>query len=269
MGSLEAIARAKGELLEQLRPDGCAVLNADDPNVVAQAPRFAGRRVWFGTAAHAEYRAERRSAQRFRLVTPRGACEVQLALPGPHLVMNGLCAAAAADQTGLLGREPLAAIRAALEAFRGLPGRLSLRDGQDGVRVLDDSYNANPTSVRAALVTLRELAGERRALVLLGDMRELGPEEEHLHAETGRAIAESGAYALIGVGPRSAHAVSAAKQAGIAIAQTASDPAAAGHAARAIAGPGDVVLVKGSRSSQMEGAVAVLVGGAAPREGVH
>jgi len=127
MGSIEAIARAKGELLERLRSGGTAVLNVDDALVMAQRPRFAGRALGFGFGAQAEVRATaidaRADGTRFRLHTPLGERDVQLALPGCHIVQDALCALAAAYACGLLGDGDLDACVEAIEAFRGGAGR--------------------------------------------------------------------------------------------------------------------------------------------------
>ncbi|MBW2279398.1 MAG: UDP-N-acetylmuramoyl-tripeptide--D-alanyl-D-alanine ligase [Deltaproteobacteria bacterium] len=285
MGSLEAIAAAKGEILDHLRPDGTAVLNADDARVLSQRHRFAGRTLLFGFGEAAEFRAsgvEPAGAEtRFRLDTPLGSTNVSLALPGCHLVQDALCACAAAFATGRLpaGRPgedgaALDAMRRALEAFRGVPGRTCLGELPGGVRLLDDAYNANPHSVAAALRALAQLRGGGRCVAVLGDMAELGAEGPALHAQTGRLAAESGVDALLGVGALSEHTVEAAREAGV------SHTAHAGDTDRAAEilgqwlrdgfggglgdrlGAGDVVLVKGSHSMHMERIPAGLAGAA-------
>jgi UDP-N-acetylmuramoyl-tripeptide--D-alanyl-D-alanine ligase len=255
MGSLEAIAKAKGELYDHIGPGSTGILNADDAWVMSQAGRCKGRRVRFGLAADAEYRAEGAPADvdkgRFRLVSPRLTGEVALALPGRHMVSNALCALAAADASGLL-RADFATVRRALEQFHGMPGRLALRACRDGLRILDDTYNANPESLRAALRTLAALAPPGRAFAVLGDMLELGSDAERLHEESGRSIAGSGVTALIGVGPLASRAVAGARAAGLSFAEDAPDAAAAARRIRQLAVPGDLVLIKGSRGSRME-----------------
>jgi UDP-N-acetylmuramoyl-tripeptide--D-alanyl-D-alanine ligase len=255
MGSLEAIAKAKGELFDHIGAQGTGVLNADDAWVMSQASRCAGRQVRFGLAAGVEYRAQGSAADldrgRFVLASPRLSGEIALPLPGRHMVSNALCAIAAADASGLLPDE-FAAIRRAIEDFRGMPGRLALRFCRDGLRILDDTYNANPESLRAALRTLAALAPPGRAFAVLGDMLELGNEAERLHEESGRGIAGAGVTALIGVGPLASCAVAGARAAGLGFAETAPDPAAAARRIRQLAVPGDLVLIKGSRGSRME-----------------
>jgi UDP-N-acetylmuramoyl-tripeptide--D-alanyl-D-alanine ligase len=261
MGSIEAIARAKGEIFDRLRPDGTAVVNLDDARVVEQARRFAGRRLGFGRAAGADFRAENTALDagrpRFDLVGPTGRAAIRFAVAGAHLVEDALCAAAAAWATGCL-RE-LAPIAAALEAFAGVPGRAAERVSAGGLRVIDDTYNANPHSVAAALRTLAGLRGSGRAFAVLGDMFELGDEAEALHAGCGAEAARAGVDALIGLGPLSAHLLRGARDAGLAQALAASDPAHAAALVRERARAGDVVLVKGSRGMQMERVVRALL----------
>jgi len=258
MGSLEAIALAKGELLEHIDPKGCAILNADDANVMGQAHRFGGKCLTFGIDAEADYRAVGDvDLGRFQLLAPGFQTTVELPTPGRHLVLDALCAAACAHQTGLL-TDPAAAIREGLEGFQALPGRLTLGETTDGIRLLDDSYNANPASVRAAISTLKALAGDARSLVTLGDILELGPEAPTLHEELGRFAAEQGVYAVIGVGELAHHAVAGARAAGLERAIEAEDAAAAARQIRSWARRGDIVLIKGSRGSRMERVAAEL-----------
>ncbi len=259
MGSIEAIAAAKGEILDHLRQDGTAVLNADDARVMAQRPRFAGTALLFGFGEEAEFRASRVEAAgpqtRFHLDTPAGDADVSLALPGCHLVQDGLCACAAAFATDLLGDDAVGAMRRALEGFRGVRGRTYLSELPGGVRLLDDSYNANPHSVAAALRSLAQLRGGGRCIAVLGDMAELGDEAPALHAQTGRLAGETGVDALLGVGTLSKHMVDAAREAGVPRTAHAGD---APEAARMLRGglrgwlrTGDVLLVKGSLSMRM------------------
>jgi UDP-N-acetylmuramoyl-tripeptide--D-alanyl-D-alanine ligase len=262
LGSLEAIARAKGELFARMKSTGTAIVNADDANCVAQSARFAGRKLRFAQRAAAEFRARVESldggAARFALASPAGDCAIALRVPGVHLVEDSLCAAAAAYATGLLGARPLEAIRAGLEGFAGVPGRAALRSAPGGLRVLDDTYNANPHSVGRALETLAELRGPGQALAVLGDMLELGPDTEKLHAEVGRAAAAAGVTVLIGVGPLSSHTVAGAKAAGLAQSFATEDPERAAELVRSHSRSGDVVLVKASRGMALERVVKLL-----------
>jgi UDP-N-acetylmuramoyl-tripeptide--D-alanyl-D-alanine ligase len=263
LGSIDAIARAKGELYARVRPEGTIVVNADDPRVVEQASRFAGRQLRFGRGASADFRAEQvqlsRSETRFLLSTPAGSSDVALAMPGEHLVEDALCAAAAAWATDLLGDDPQAALREGLGSFAGVDHRLTVRETRDGLVLLDDSYNANPASVAAALRTLCSMRKKGRALAVLGDMFELGDAEAELHAEVGREAARLGIDVLIAVGERSRHAAAAARSEGLARVEEATDAPAAAELVRALAREGDAVLVKGSRGMRMERAVTALL----------
>jgi UDP-N-acetylmuramoyl-tripeptide--D-alanyl-D-alanine ligase len=263
LGSLEAIARAKGELFERIRPDGAAVVNADDEHCLAQAARFAGRHLSFGRSANADFRIrEQRASTRgecFLLETPSGPCRVSLSIPGAHLVEDAACAAAAAYATDLLGPDPLEAIGRGLARFSGLPGRLALLSAPGGIRVLDDSYNANPRSLEVALATLARVAGDGRVLAVLGDMLELGEDETELHAEAGRAAAEAGVDVLVAVGGRSHHTASAAARAGVSETHELADSTAAARRISQLVLRGDTVLVKGSRGMSMERVVAALL----------
>ncbi len=259
LGSLDAIARAKGELLEHIRATGTAVLNADDEHVMAQRGRFSGAALLFGWSPRADFRAEPESGGAFRLCTPLGDERVRPAMPGRHMVEDALCAAAVAHASGLLGERGLAALVTGIEAFRGVPGRLALCEAPGGVAVLDDSYNANPHSVIAALEALDALRGERRAVAVLGDMLELGPDAETLHAEVGRRAAQGRVELLIAVGPLSEQTARAAREAGVPNVVHSDDAEQAIAELRALVRAGDLVLVKGSRGMRMERAVHALL----------
>jgi UDP-N-acetylmuramoyl-tripeptide--D-alanyl-D-alanine ligase len=183
-------------------------------------------------------------------------------VPGRHVVENALCAAAAAWATGLLEGQALDAVRAGLESFEALPGRLRVLQASGGLKVLDDSYNANPGSMEAALRTLHALHAGGLAITVLGDMLELGPEAEQLHADVGELAARLGVEVVIGVGPLAAHAVRAARAAGVENALEVPDTTAAAAEVRRLAAAGGTVLVKGSHSMHMERVVAALVEGA-------
>jgi UDP-N-acetylmuramoyl-tripeptide--D-alanyl-D-alanine ligase len=261
MGSIEAIARAKGEIFDRLAPSGTAVVNLDDARVVREAQRFAGRKLSFGRAADADFRAEGAVLEdgrpRFELVGSTGRIAIRFGIAGAHLVEDALCAAACAWASGLL--PDLRPVAAAVEHFAGVPGRTAERVAPGGLRVIDDTYNANPHSMEAALRTLAALRGRGRAIAVLGDMWELGDQAEALHAQVGAAAARAGVDLLVGLGPLSAHLLRGAREAGLAEGFEAGDPAQAAAAVRARARAGDVVLVKGSRGMQMERVVRALL----------
>jgi UDP-N-acetylmuramoyl-tripeptide--D-alanyl-D-alanine ligase len=267
VGSIDAIATAKGELLERIRPDGVAVLNADDGRVMAQRSRFAGRALTFGASERADVRAlgieTGGCVTRFRLQAAGRRTEVSLAAPGRHQVWNALCAAAAAWGAGVSEAELGETARAGLERFRPVSGRLVSRMTPSGVHVLDDTYNANPVSVEAALRALDEIAGAARRVAILGDMLELGPEAVALHEQTGEVAARSGVDVLIGVGELSRHTAAAADREGVAEVASVPDAAAASELAATIVHAGDAVLVKGSRGMRLESVVRTLIEGEA------
>jgi len=250
-GSVDAIAAAKGELVEALPAEGVAVLNADDHRVRAMAARTAARVVLAGTAADADVRAEDvtldgRGRAAYTLVTPHGRADVALGVTGAHQVGNTLTAAAVALELGL----PPADLPAALGALRAASGRrMDVFDRADGVTVIDDSYNANPASTAAALRALSALGDGRRTVAVLGYMAELGPAERDGHAEVGRLAAELGVDRLVVVGEPAAPILDGARAVGQWGGESVlvTDQAAAVKALAEGLRPGDVVLVKGSR----------------------
>jgi UDP-N-acetylmuramoyl-tripeptide--D-alanyl-D-alanine ligase len=175
-GSRDATATAKRELVEALSADGVAVLNADDPLVLAMAPAAPGSVVSFGTAADADVRAESieldaKGRASFDLVTAAGRARVQLLVVGAHQVSNALATAAVAGALQL----PVDAVAAALSSARPRSRwRMEVTERSDGVTVVNDAYNANPESVRAALNALASMAAGRRTWAVLGEMLELG-----------------------------------------------------------------------------------------------
>ncbi|HEX7112140.1 MAG TPA: UDP-N-acetylmuramoyl-tripeptide--D-alanyl-D-alanine ligase, partial [Mizugakiibacter sp.] len=254
MGSLEGVAETKGALYQALPADGVVVINADD----AFAGFFAGlagtRRVLrFGLDHPADVGAEIRAlgaASDFVLNTPQGAIEVMLPLAGRHNVMNALAASAIACALDV----PLATIREGLEQAPTVAGRLLRHTTRAGWTLIDDSYNANPGSTAAAIATLALEAG--LPWLVLGDMAELGPDAERLHAEIGTLARRSGIARLYTVG-RLSRAAAAAFGAG---AEHFADQPALIAALRTALKPGVVCLVKGSRSSAMDRVVAALLG---------
>ena len=262
LGSLEAIARAKGELFDEIRRDGTAVINADDPFCVEQSERFAGHKLHFGRKAEADLRAREivstRRGESFALETNAGRCRIELHAPGAHLIEDALCAASAATATGLLASEPLEAIRRGLEQFEAIDGRLAPRSTPSGVTLFDDTYNANPESVVAALAALAAHSCRGRSVAVLGDMLELGPDSAALHASVGREAAARGIQVLVAVGPLSAHTAEAAAAAGVSETIALGEDEAPARVLQLLR-PGDIVLVKGSRGMRMERVVAALM----------
>lgn len=256
---LDGVARAKGELFAALPAGGTAVINADDERVV-QIPVANGvRRLFYGVAATAEVRAEAIAAAganvSFRLVLPTGTWPVRLPVAGRHNVHNALAAAAAASALGVPGET----IARGLEAFRPVRGRMELIELENGIVLLEDSYNANPLSMRAALTALDELGGVGRRIAVLGDMLELGLAAAELHREIGAAAAQL-ADRLLLLGSMAAETAAGARLAGMAAerVQVASSHEEAVMLLRQMLRPGDRVLVKGSRGMRMEKVSAAL-----------
>ncbi|WP_248964824.1 UDP-N-acetylmuramoyl-tripeptide--D-alanyl-D-alanine ligase [Sphaerisporangium perillae] len=259
-GGREQIAKAKGELVEALPADGVAVLNADDPFVRAMADRTQARVSWYGRSAEAGVRAEEetldeRGRAAFTLRTPSGSAPVRLRLYGAHAVENALAAAAAAYELGL----PVATI--AEELSRAEPRsrwRMEVKDRPDGVTVINDAYNANPDSMRAAFQTLGVLGKDRRKYAVIASMRELGEESDALNEDVGRLAAQAGLSGLWVVGDDAWPVLAGAKGAP---AVHAPDAATAAAELSARLAPGDVVLVKGPRAAGLERVAEALAGG--------
>jgi len=247
MGSVEGVAETKGALYQALPADGIAIINADD----AFAPFFTGlagsrRTLRFGLEHKADIGADileqRIDGSRFVLSTPQGDVEVDLPLPGRHNIANALAATAIALALGV----PLDTIAAGLQQAAAVPGRLSREAMPGGWTLIDDSYNANPGSVGAAIDTLALAAGER--WLVLGDMAELGANASALHADIGRLARERGIERLFAVGPLSAAAVTAFGANGIHF----TEQAALVDALRTQLHIGVTCLIKGSRSAGMD-----------------
>ena len=258
MQSLLGIADTKAAIYDALPHDGVAVINADDAFAPYFAQRAHGRRLLrFGLEASADVGARDivldDEGSRFVLVTPVGSAQVRLPLPGRHNIANALAAACIA----LALEVPLATIAAALADAEPVKGRLVRHRLANGAVLIDDSYNANPGSLNAAIDTLAAAAGE--GWLVLGDMRELGEDAEALHAEAGRRARRAGVSRLYAIGALSAHAVEAFGD----CARHFADHRALVDALRADLHAGVRVLVKGSRGSAMDRIVDALL----PEEG--
>ena len=259
-GSLDAVAKAKGELIEALPADGVAILNADDPNVLpmasrtqartvtfsASAARTAGRQADVGAAAIALDDLGRAS---FRLTMAGASADVHLRLHGGHHVANALAAAAIAAELGLDAGSIAVALSSATARSKK---RMELTRRADGVLVVNDAYNANPDSTKAAIEALRHLTSTgRRGFAVLGYMAELGDLADASHQEAGRLAAQAGVAGLVAVGELAAPVLTGARaQAGWqGEAIAAPDAKAAIEALQNRLRPGDVVLVKASKSA--------------------
>ncbi|GGL22000.1 UDP-N-acetylmuramoyl-tripeptide--D-alanyl-D-alanine ligase [Phycicoccus endophyticus] len=251
-GSREAIARAKSELPAALPEGGLAVLNADDPAVRAMAAVTPARVTLVGEAEDAEVRArevalDAAGRPSFRLETASGATDVALGLVGRHHVGNALAVAAVALEVGLSLDEVGGALSTARPRSRW---RMEVTERPDGVTVVNDAYNANPDSMRAALATLERMGEGRRTWAVLGTMLELGTESAALHAAVGAEAVARGVEELLVVGQEARPlATGAIEAAGGTNVRHVPDAETAERLLRAELAPGDVALFKSSRDA--------------------
>ncbi|UCD67291.1 MAG: UDP-N-acetylmuramoyl-tripeptide--D-alanyl-D-alanine ligase [Betaproteobacteria bacterium] len=258
MGSVEAIARAKGEIFGGLDSSGVAIINADDAFADYWRSVAGDRKIVdFGLTRHAVVSARYElsgSGSLITLRTPDGEFPVTLQVPGLHNVKNALAAAATAFVLGV----PSDKIAAGLCVYIGVAGRLNYRPLNSGDVVIDDSYNANPESARAALSVLSASRGQK--ILVLGDMGELGDNAASLHAELGGFARRAGVDRLLGLGKLSAEAVRTFGVGG----RHFSDMAELLRALHSVLDGTTTVLVKGSRFMRMERVVKALIGDAVP-----
>lgn len=255
-GDVGAVARAKAELVTALGPEGLAVLNGDDPRVAAMAAGAPGRVAMYGTGPTADWRAEEVHFDDLRRArfTVRGV-PVALPLPGAHHVGNALAALAAADAVGV----PLRVAATAVGSATVSPWRSELVPTAGGVTVLNDAYNANPTSTAAALETLAGMRVPGRRWAVLGRMAELGPGGVEEHVRMGALAAALGLDGVVAVGDGAAAVLRGARDGGVAVALAAADAVAALAVLDDAVGAGDAVLVKASRAEGLERLAADLV----------
>lgn len=254
-GSLEGVARAEGEMVAGLTPEATAVINADDPFAGMWRDSTPAKVVTFGIEQRADFMAQGLRTQvdqqgfhtHFTLSCPAGSTPVELQIGGRHNVANALAAAAAALSAGAR----LEHVAPGLRTLRAVPGRLQFKTTSGGAWLIDDSYNANPSSVRAGIETLAQLDG--RKWLVLGDMAELGSHAESSHAEIGAFAREHGIERLFAMGALAALAAESFGSGG----QYFADAAAITDALRA-ATPDVRMLVKGSRVNRLERVVDAL-----------
>lgn len=258
---LDGVARAKGELFAALPAGGTAVINADDERVVQIPVANGARRLFYGFSPQAEVRAEAvavtGASVSFRLILPTGAWPVQLAVAGRHNVSNALAAAAAAAALAI----PAEIIVKGLESFRGGRGRMEVIELGNGAVLIEDTYNANPLSVGAALMALDEMGVAGRRIAVLGDMLELGAEAASLHRQVGAEASQRCDFLFL-LGAMATETAAGARQQGMAAnrIQIVASHDEAAERLRALLQPGDRLLVKGSRGMQMEKVAAALRG---------
>src|SRR6266581_2446494 len=250
MGSREAIAAEKGALAEAIESQGTVILNADDPFSEGIAAHTRAKVVFAGTTGGAVRAIEvRQSAEgsEFTIVEGAHRCRAQLPVAGSHMVQNALLAVAAGRAFGLSIEESAAGLAAAPLTR----ARLQIKE-IGGVHFLDDSYNANPDSMKAALRTLVELDTEGKRIAVLGEMRELGPESERGHREVGETAATLGVDHLITIGEVAEFIAQGARTAGLDKITSARSTREAAELLGDLAGPGDLVPIKGSRAARTE-----------------
>lgn len=249
LGSIENIAAAKAELIEGLKPDGVAVLNADDDLVIKMRNRHAGRTLTFGIERLADVTATEIDTTHlglisFQLQTPLGKAPAVLHMSGRHNLMNALAAAAVGTCLELTPQQ----IAAALEDAQPPAMRGATLDFAAGFRVVDDSYNSNPGSLLSMVRTIVEGSGKsKRRIVIAGEMLELGPNAAELHREAGREMARLGVDVVWGVRGLAEQLVAGAKAAGLNQVRFFNDSTEAAAAIVDEIVAGDLVLIKGSR----------------------
>ena len=251
-GSIEGVARAKSEIYSALPANGCAVLNRDALHQDILQAAIGGRKT-LGFGGNAEIRAEQvvldaQACAGFTLVTPRGRIAVQLPVPGQHNVMNALAAAGVGEALGL----SLTQIANGLQQTPVVGGRLVRKQARNGAVLIDDTYNANLSSVKAAIDLLSSLPG--RPVLVFGDMGELGSDAAAIHAEVGHYAKQKQLAAVFTLGTLSAETSAAFGAGGHHFSELEALLAALRHALTGT----DVVLVKGSRSARMERVVSAL-----------
>ena len=259
-GSIDGVAQAKGEIFEGLKTDGTAIINKDDVRHSVWLELARDKKILtFGFKSDADVTATTQAVAdgtQVTLTTPKGQVTFTLHLLGTHNVLNALCATAACLAVGI----ELEVIAKGLEAMHPVKGRLQWKQGPKGMRVLDDTYNANPTSLGAALNVLAALGGNN--WLILGDMGELGENAKEMHEEAGRLARRAGIERLLSFGTNASYASDYFGEGGkhFAKAEDLIDTVV-----REWTGDG-AILVKGSRAMQMERFVEALTSNSLKRE---
>jgi UDP-N-acetylmuramoyl-tripeptide--D-alanyl-D-alanine ligase len=256
LDSLDGVMREKGQLIEHLRAGGKAVLNADDRRVYKIATQTKKEVLLFGQSKNARIRAtavkEKAAGISFNLDLPKESLAVALKVSGQFMVTNALAAAAVGHLLGLSARE----IKTGLEKFEPAWGRMNILHTANGIHIIDDTYNANPDSMRAAITTLKSLRANNRSILVAGDMLELGEQAESLHRQVGAWAAAAGINQLWVTGNFAEAFIAGAKEAGMKVEHmfTGSQEKVLAELQKALK-PGDWVLVKGSRGARMDAVV--------------
>lgn len=255
VGGIEGVARAKVELIERMASRAVALLNGDDEILMGAASRFKKQTVTFGKGPMNDVRAENvrvldRGGISFDLRSETGSFAVKLNVPGLQNVYNALAAAAVGLQAGLSCEE----VARGLAAFRGIHGRFTITDLPGGVILVDDTYNANPFSLKAAMDSMKDLAEGKKILVGLGEMFELGRETERAHLEAGAMVAELGARFFAALGEHAGVMIRGAVDKGFPEERAVEvrDHREMEERIRAEMRPGDFVFLKGSRRAGLD-----------------
>jgi len=254
LGSIENVAKAKAELIEGLKENGTAVLNADDERVFAMRELFKGKILTFGFAVGADVRAtdfdpKGLNESGFMLNVAGKTHEVLLPVSGRHNVSNALAAAAVGVSFGI----PLQKIAEAFRSFETPNQRGEFLRFKAGFQIVNDSYNSNPAALISMVdAILESSAGAKRKIVVAGEMLELGADERKIHRETGQKIAKLGIDVLIGVRGLASELVAGAREAGMKSVELFSSSEEAGEFLSALVRAGDLILVKGSRGVKTE-----------------
>lgn len=261
LGGIEGVARAKGELWEEVKKDDWIAINRDDPRVVALAAQVNCRKKTYGIKEKADLQAEdirydREKGVRFVLRMAGQKEFISMGLHGQHNIYNALAAAALSSIVGISLQE----IGHSLKDFSAYPGRGQILSLKENIKIWDDSYNANPDSLRASLLAFKQVKGGRRGLLVLGDMLELGAEGPTLHEEMGRLIGRQGLAYLFLLGEQAPYLAKGAQEAGmkkefIFIGQSHEQVA---QALKEVCQAGDWILIKGSRKTAMEKIISAL-----------
>jgi len=259
LNSLEGVMNAKGELIDGIKPDGTAILNADDKMVMNLARRTSKKVLLFGFSDNASVRARlvevKRYATSFTLMLPEETVAVDLPVSGGFMVTNALAAASVGYLAGL----PASEIKAGLEKITPEKGRMNILTLSNGITIIDDSYNANPGSMEAAIKTLSELKANNRGVLIAGDMLELGKHSKKMHEKIGALCAESGIARLYATGQFAGNTADGAVGNGMSLYSiiTGSHDDILADITGWLC-TGDWVLVKGSRAMGMEKIVSKL-----------
>lgn len=253
VGSIEGVMHAKGELISRIKPDGIAILNADDLRVRNLVPKTGMDVLFFGKSQLARIRAEHvkksASGTTFTLVMSGEKINIDLKIPGVFMVSNALAAAAVGYQLGISAEN----IKTGLESFQPVRGRMTILETRRGIHIIDDTYNANPVSMEAALETLKESRKDGRSVFVVGDMLELGNQAESMHHRIGTVAAGSGITRLYATGDFADTVAAGARSENMAVKDifTGTKKEILEDLACWLK-PGDWVLIKGSRGMRME-----------------